>query len=257
MRRALAIAAFLALCLPALAQNMPAASATGMTLALAAPLEAGKPTSVTLHLQKPDGTLLDDAALRQVHAQRLHLLVVDPSLTDYHHIHPVYKNGVWTFPFTPAVSNGYRVFADITPEATGKQEYVFAPLGDIVPADVLEAPSLTVTQGDFTFALRFDSAPRSDEFVIARLKITKKGVPFAGLEPVLGAFAHVVGFTADGASVVHVHPAGDEPRSDKARGGPRLDLHITPQKPGFVKFFAQFRIEGKDVFVPFGVNVTH
>lgn len=66
--------------------------------------------------------------------------------------------------------------------------------------------------------------------------------------------AHIVGFADDYRSVLHVHPMGV--RADPSeRGGPRLDFHIEPAKPGFVKLFAQVRIGGKDLFAPFGMVV--
>ncbi|MBX9591216.1 MAG: hypothetical protein K2X43_18160 [Hyphomonadaceae bacterium] len=55
--------------------------------------------------------------------------------------------------------------------------------------------------------------------------------------------------------MLHVHPMGVEPTRDTQRGGPRLDFHIAPAKPGFVKLFAQVRIGGRDLFAPFGIVV--
>jgi len=54
---------------------------------------------------------------------------------------------------------------------------------------------------------------------------------------------------------VHVHPMGVEPTKATDRGGPELQFHINPERKGFVKFFAQMNIQGKEIFVPFAVNV--
>ncbi|MFO0114772.1 MAG: hypothetical protein ACK53F_07280, partial [Betaproteobacteria bacterium] len=52
-------------------------------------LEAGKTTKVTAKLTSLMGDkVLGDTSLKEAHTRKLHLLVVDPSLTDYHHIHP-------------------------------------------------------------------------------------------------------------------------------------------------------------------------
>jgi hypothetical protein len=56
--------------------------------------------------------------------------------------------------------------------------------------------------------------------------------------------------------VLHIHPLGKEPTLESQRGGPKLEFHIAPEKPGFVKFFAQVRIDGKDLFAPFGVTIA-
>ena len=56
-------------------------------------------------------------------------------------------------------------------------------------------------------------------------------------------------------TVTHVHPMGKEPTNAGDRGGPELMFHLEPSKPGFVKLFAQVKVGGKEIFVPFGVMV--
>lgn len=102
---------------------------------------------------------------------------------------------------------------------------------------------------------RLDSEPRAGSAVMGNITVTKDGKPFNQLEPVMGAFAHVVGFGEDYSSVLHIHPMGKEPTSDTERGGPKLDFHIEPKTAGVVKLFAQVRIDGKDIFAPFGMLV--
>ena len=76
------------------------------------------------------------------------------------------------------------------------------------------------------------------------------------LEPVLGAFAHIVGFNEDFKTVLHAHPLGDAPKDENARGGPDLEFHIVFPSAGFYKIFVQLKIAGKDLFVPFGVRAV-
>lgn len=220
----------------------------------------GKTTQVTLKLvnaadRKPIS--LDD--LKEAHTKKLHLLVIDPPLTDYHHIHPVAgKNaGEFVFDFTPKKNDNYRVWADVIPVTTGKQEYVMADMGSAAKdkAAINKATSMTSTVDGYTFTLALDSEPKAGSAVMGNITVTKDGKPFTQLEPVMGAFAHVVGFTEDYNSVMHIHPMGKEPTSDTERGGPKLEFHIEPEKAGFVKMFAQVKIGGKDVFAPFGIIV--
>jgi len=96
------------------------------------PLESGKTGQVVVKLSAvTDGKPLSFDDLKEAHTKKLHLLVVDPSLSDYHHIHPVAgKNpGEYVFDFTPLKNGQYRVWADVIPMATGKQEYVQADMG--------------------------------------------------------------------------------------------------------------------------------
>ncbi|PZP56517.1 MAG: hypothetical protein DI586_03475 [Micavibrio aeruginosavorus] len=231
-----------------------------LALEPAAALEAGKTTQVTVKLNAAtDGKPLTFDDLKEAHTKKLHLLVIDPSLSDYHHIHPVAgKNpGEYVFDFTPLKNDSYRVWADVIPVATDKQEYVQTDMG--TPAKeksgIDKSTNMTATVDGYTFTLALDGEPKAGAPVMGSVTVTKDGQPFTQLEPVMGAFAHVVGFTEDYNSVLHVHPMGQEPSSDTERGGPKLEFHIEPEKPGFVKLFAQVRIGGKDIFAPFGVTV--
>ncbi len=220
----------------------------------------GKTTQVTLKMTNmADGKPLTLDDLKEAHTKKLHLLIVDPSLTDYHHIHPVAgKNaGEFLFDFTPKKNDSYRVWADVIPVATGKQEYVMADMGSAAKdkATITKTTSMTSTVDGYSFTLALDSEPKVDSAVMGNITVTKDGKPFTHLEPVMGAFAHVVGFTEDYNSVMHIHPMGKEPTSNTERGGPKLEFHIEPKKAGFVKLFAQVKIGGKDIFAPFGVMV--
>ena len=231
-----------------------------LALEPAAALEAGKTTQVTVKLNAVvDGRPLTFDDLKEAHTKKLHLLVIDPSLSDYHHIHPVAgKNpGEYVFDFTPLKNDSYRVWADVIPVATDKQEYVQTDMGTPAKekASIDKATSMTATVEGYTFPLALDGEPKAGAPVMGSVTVTKDGQPFTGLEPVMGAFAHVVAFTEDYNSVLHVHPMGKEPGSDTDRGGSKLEFHIEPEKSGFVKLFAQVRIDGKDIFAPFGITV--
>lgn len=232
-----------------------------LTLSPAAPLVAGKSAHIVARLETlADKKPLTLDGLKEIHTKKLHLLIVDPSLSDYHHIHPVAgKNpGEYVFDFTPMKNGRYRVWADIVPVATGKQEYVRADMGSPAAEKPVidKTPRLTASVKGYDFALTLDGTPKAGAPLMAELTVTKDGKPFAELEPVMGAFAHVVGFTEDYNSVLHIHPMGKEPSRDNARGGPTLSFHLEPKAPGFVKLFAQVRIDGQDVFVPFGLTVV-
>lgn len=241
-------------------EAMAAQNTVKLSLEPAAALEAGKLTQVTLRLNTiADGRPLSLDGLKEAHTKRLHLLVIDPSLSDYHHIHPVAgKNpGEYTFDFTPLKNDSYRVWADVIPAATGKQEYVRTDMGMSAKekASINKSTSMIATVEGYTFTLSLDGEPKAGTPVMGSVTVAKDGQPFTQLEPVMGAFAHVVGFTEDYNSVLHVHPMGKEPSSDAERGGPKLEFHIEPEKAGFVKLFAQVRIGGKDIYAPFGIAV--
>ncbi len=98
---------------------------------------------------------------------------------------------------------------------------------------------------------------RAGEPILAKLRITKPdGSGFAQLEPVMGAFAHLVGFNEDGETVLHMHPTGAPIAGESERGGPELTFKIYATKPGFTRLFGQVQVGGEQVFVPFGLQVV-
>lgn len=222
-------------------------------------LTAGKTVKITATLiDKKTGKSLTENDIEVAHTQKFHLLVVDPTLTDYQHIHPtVSKMGEWVFNFTPLKNGNYRAWANIIPTATGKAEYVSADIGipDSETPLINKTNSLVSAVGDYTFTLALDEAPKAGGMVMANITVTQNGKPFTQLEPVMGAFAHVVGFNEDYKTVIHIHPLGKEPGNADMRGGPQLDFHMEFEKLGFVKLFAQVRVDGKNIFAPFGITV--
>ena len=92
--------------------------------------------------------------------------------------------------------------------------------------------------------------------ILGRLTVTSlDGKSLSDLEPVMGAFAHFVGFCEDYRTVIHVHPAGPEPTAPDQRGGPMLPFYLYAPKAGYMRFYAQIRVGGRDRFAAFGLNI--
>jgi len=223
-------------------------------------LTVGKPTTVLAKLNNiQERRIITNDDLETVHTQPFHLLVVDPTMTDYQHIHPepTATPGIYSFIFTPHMAGGYRAWADVTPKATGRQEFAMADLGKPIGGGVDKTERHEATVGGYHFVLSFDKPPVKDDESMGTIRIAnEKGNPVTSLEPVMGAFGHIVGFYDDFRMVVHTHPMGAEPKNPSDRGGPELMFHLAPTKTGFIKLFAQVKINGKELFVPFGVNVA-
>jgi len=221
--------------------------------------QAGKNIPLRLTLVAQDGTLLGGEDLKEVHTRKFHLLVIDNAMTDYHHLHPVEETkGRWVVDFTPRKNAPYHLWADITPATTGQQQYASFVLGQALAPEA-QTNQHVVRQnknGDDVFDLSFDGTPKVGQPLMAHVAVTRHGQPFAQLQPVMGAFAHMVGFANGGKTVMHVHPMGKEPTLDSERGGPTLVFHLVPLTAGYLKLFAQFKIDGKDVFIPFGLQVA-
>ncbi len=201
--------------------------------------------------------------LAEVHTQKIHLLIIDDSLSDYSHVHPMAadKPGVYSFSWQPKKDGNYRIWADLVPLQTKKQEYLIANLYQSKSglATIIPDKSLKTVIDDYHFKLSFEKSNlEKGKATMGKIEISNaQGTPVNFLEPLMGAYAHIVGFSEDFKNVVHIHPMGSEPKKENDRGGPELLFHIEPKKAGFIKLFAQVKINGKEYFAPFGVMVEN
>ncbi len=223
-------------------------------------LKANTTTKILVNFKDTKtGAPIGENELLIAHTKKVHLLIIDPTLTDYQHIHPTptANPGEFSFDFTPKKDGLYKIWADLKPVKSGNQEYVTEVIGQASgKEEISKSVNNDADVDGYKFKLIFDSTLTAEKASLGNLKVEDKdGKPVTKLEPVLGAFAHIVGFSEDFNTVVHIHPMGVEPASDSARGGPELQFHIEPATTGFVKLFAQVKIDGKDIFVPFGLNV--
>jgi hypothetical protein len=211
----------------------------------------------TLKDAKP--VLFDD--LKEVHTEKIHLLIIDPSLSDYTHIHPVPTKtpGVYTFEWDPKLKDAsYKLWADLHPLSTDRQEYATTMLQEGKATQKRETDDTrdAVVDG-YHFKLQFEGPLEKGQAVGGMVKITDdKGRPVTTLEPLMGAYGHLVGFGDDFETLIHIHPMGAEPTKDSDRGGPDLSFHLEPGDVNFIKFFVQVKIDGKELYAPFGLKVA-
>jgi hypothetical protein len=220
---------------------------------------AGKPVNAKLVLKHRNGQPITPAELAVVHTEKLHLFVADSSLKDYHHIHPqpTGEPGVLAFSFTPQTSNNYSAWADFTMIKNGQNHKLRTEMPSAsdrnIPASV-RANSYAEQNG---LNFNWKSEPlQKDVATVVEVNVTDaRGKPATDLEPVMGAFAHLVGFSADGKSIIHTHPLDAEPRGASDRGGPRLRFHVEPDCSGATQFYLQVKRGGEDIYVPFGQQI--
>jgi hypothetical protein len=245
--------------LPFTGPGTPATRTIRAAVRAEGPLGADREVRGILALSTLSGNPVLLTELREVHTQKIHLLVIDGSLTDYHHEHPVPTEtpGEYRFSFTACKPGPYRAWADVQPLLTGFQEYAMADMN-------LPGISEPVTPAYTTAAelenLRYRLVVDGDRITAgtpahARVRVTtSEGKPFLELEPLMGAFAHLVGFRQDQQTVLHMHPLQSVPLKPEERGGPELQFQIYVEKPGFYRLFLQVQIKGESKFVPFGIQ---
>lgn len=225
------------------------------------PARMGEECELTLRLTHAGtGKPLSASELAVVHTQKLHLLVVDESLKDYRHIHPqpTGTEGEFTCRFTPGTHNRYSAWADFT-TARDHRNYrlkMQVPSQGARGVAPVIRPNSQALQEDMTFYWRTDTPLQQGTQSQVEIDIRDaRGEPVSGLEPVMGAYAHLVGFSADGKSIMHCHPLGEEPKGEGERGVSPLRFHLEPQAAGMAQFFLQVKKDGKEVFVPFGQEI--
>lgn len=219
-----------------------------------------QPVNFTLTLRTASGKPIAPEDLLVAHTRKLHLMVVDPTLSDYQHIHPQPGKhaGEWTFSVEPARPGIYRVFADFTPVATARGLYASADF--TVPgtvATISRMPNTTWQAAGFNFELVIPPEFHARRPVDLRFRIEsqgsiKKPVP---LEPVMGAFAHLVAFDEARSGFAHLHPTEVDLSKPPDELHPELTFKVTIPQPGRYVVWGQVNLGGTEVFVPFWIEV--
>lgn len=250
------------LCDPSNPQFVAVATARSpvtMTLRGDLPAVPGREARLTLTLATSTGKPVGPADLLVQHTRKLHLLVVDPTLRDYQHIHPEpgARDGDWTFAITPRLAGTYRVFADFVPVPTGRSLYAGAEMsvaGEVTAG--ARSLSWESEAGGYRFLLVPGGPVKAGKPVDFTFTVERSGGGAVPLEPVMDAYAHLVAFDTGNVGFAHLHPNETElkPFPDPAR--PKLTFKITIPAAGVYVIWSQVKLSGREVFAPFWFEVA-
>lgn len=253
-------------CDPANPQFLPVVavrSPVSMEVSAREPPRAGARVDATLVLRTFSGKPIAPEDLLVVHTRPIHLMIVDPSLEDYQHVHPEpgRRAGEWTFSFTPRFGGAYRIFADFTPVATNRGLYAETEVAVAGPQSTTVAGTQPLSwvceRGGYRVVLSPKSQPvRAGVPADLRLCVTRDGGGPVPLGPVMDAYAHLVAFDAQRSGFAHIHPAQSDlsVRPDPTR--PSLDFRLAIPSPGRYVIWSQLNIAGTEVFSPFWFEVA-
>ena len=76
------------------------------------------------------------------------------------------------------------------------------------------------------------------------------------LEPVMGAFAHLVAFDEARSGFAHLHPAEADLLKKPDATNPALSFKLTIPRAGRYVIWAQVNLGGREEFVPFDLAVV-
>ena len=230
-----------------------------MSVRTEAPPVAGREVGAVVSLRTANGKVVAPPDLLVTHTRRLHLLLVDPAIGDYQHVHPEPGPvpGEWSFRFTPRGGGTYRVFADFTPAATARGLYANDDLVVSGPPVAAPRPGSSAEQDGLRFTLAISPRPARAgqpldlEFAVVRAD----GRPVA-LGKVMDAYAHLVAFDPERSGFAHLHPV--EPPAGAVSDPARVNLRfkLTVPRAGVFTIWAQLNVAGREVFVPFRLEVA-
>jgi len=219
--------------------------------------ETGK--AVTLDLETKGGMPIAPHELAVTHTKKMHVMVIDTALEDYHHVHPEADgiDGRYRFAFQPGREAKYRVFTEIVPVRTRRQAVALneLPLGANAPKPAFEASTEFTTDG-IRFRLReLPSTLKTGRDYRFELDVDgADGDPIV-LEEVMGAKGHMVAFDESGRGFAHMHPIDSVLGARPTGEGDRLAFLFNVPNPGWYRLFAQVRVGGEDVYGRFDLRV--
>ncbi|MEM7791776.1 MAG: hypothetical protein AAF546_10275 [Verrucomicrobiota bacterium] len=212
--------------------------------------------AVKLDLETKGGMSIAPHELAVTHTEKMHVMLIDPSLEDYHHVHPQPDgiDGEYRFDFKPKKAGDYQVFTEIVPLRTKRQVIATGKIQVEGAANEARFSRQTASEAD---GLRFELGGAPETLRRGRdykldLDIFNADGSKAELESIMGAKGHMVAFDAEKTGFAHMHPIDSvlgESQSDE------LAFLFNVPNSGWYRLFAQVQVQGREVFGRFDLYV--
>ncbi len=211
-----------------------------------------------LSFEMDGGHFLYPHDLVVTHTKKIHLLLIDESLEDYHHLHPQLEdfNKDYTFNFNPLKGGKYNTYVEVVPKRTRRQLIASGSVdvgGSASPQnfswetkdiekelyfELIDVPNKLQKNKDYRFKLEVKDA---------------QGLP-AKLETIMDAKAHMVAFDADRKGFAHMHPY-EETFGLRESQLEDLSFIFNVPHPGWYRLFAQVQLNGISIYGQFDLEV--
>lgn len=208
--------------------------------------QAGQIFTLRFDVKHPDSGL----PVRQfetVHEKLFHLFVVHEDLHFFAHEHPQLQRGAFTIQTRLPRPGLYRLLCDFypqggTPQLVAKTVLVPGPVAAPQPLQ----PDTSPKQGsNLQVSLRTEPAvPLAGQKTRLFFTLT----PSEGLEPYLGAWAHMLCASADLVDLIHAHPTFGEP-------GATIQFNLIFPREGLHRLWVQLQRQGQVNTVAFTLPV--
>ena len=230
-----------------------------MQISLSGEPATGVEQKVTLELLTPGGMPIAPHELAITHTEKLHVMVIDPSLEDYHHVHPQPEgiSGKYTFTVTPKRAGTYRVLVEMVPLLTRRQ---------VIATGTIDVKG---SEREIDFERRSESTVDGIHFVLKGVpELIRTGIDYrfdldvltvegdaVMLEEIMGAKGHMVAFDAERKGFAHMHPLDSVVSKQSVDSGAGLAFLFNVPNPGWYRVFSQIQVAGREVFGSFDVWV--
>jgi hypothetical protein len=221
--------------------------------------QLGEPSLFKLTLFTTTGKPIQWEQIAVSHTERIHALVVDPSLNDYQHIHPQPAGpaGHYLFEMTPRHPGPYRVYLDFIPLINSRRTLLqagFEVPGTPQPATFDQSKAFKKEQLRFTFIPETEGEAVTGKELRFRLSVEHITGGETRFSPVMDSYAHLVAFDSAGTGFAHLHPLnpfieGQDPLN------PDLQFTMQFDQPGSYRIWAQVIVNGQQIFAPFDLSV--
>lgn len=202
-------------------------------------------------LRGPSGQLILPHELALTHSERIHLMLVAPGLTHYHHLHPspIGSSGQYVVSFRPG-SHQYRFFAEFVP-LRSRQLAVASGELNLGTAESLASLEENVPAVSVRLSGMEGSLPVNRDHPLRLVVEGPDGQP-AGLEKTMGAYAHLVAFEETLSGFSHMHPLEVDLSDESAMS---MNFLFHPTRRGNFRIWVQIRHDDQDWFLPFDTTV--
>jgi DMSO/TMAO reductase YedYZ heme-binding membrane subunit len=186
-----------------------------------------------------------------IYEKPAHLIIVDETLTDFHHVHPQVRGSTMSMSHQFDKAGRYRLYLDFQPLGAIEQQFGFTvQVGGVGPRQLSTQPidqqPTAKIFGTTRVTLSTPGSLKATEVSYGRQLMSFElrdvlSQPRTDLAPYLGAYGHLVMINQQTYEYLHVHP---NTLATSIPGGPTVDFMplgiYGPVKPGVYRVFAQF-----------------
>ena len=219
------------------------------------PPAAGRTSTIHLTFETDGGDAIMPHDLAVTHTERMHVMIIDPSLDDYHHVHPTADgaSNTYSFEFTPEQAGEYHLFAEMVPVRTKRQVVALGSINVEGNAGTATAKTRLESQvSDYVFRLQAEDFRKGRDTPVG-VAIKRLDGEDVDLELTMGALGHMVAFDSERNGYKHMHPV-EFPMATIGNDS-QLQFLVNLPNEGHYRLFAQVRINGEEIFAPFDIQM--